>query len=114
MLADAIVIVHLLFIGFALLGGLLALWRRWWLWLHLPALGWAALVVLMGWVCPLTPLENRYRAAGYTSSFIEHYLLPIIYPPGLSREQQWLLGLALLAINAAIYTWVIWRWRRSR
>ena len=115
-LADLVLVVHFGFIVFALLGALLAL--RWpsVLWAHAPAAVWAVAIELGGWICPLTPLENRLRsaggAAGYPGGFIEHYLLPVIYPPGLTREVQIVLGLALFAINVLVY-WMVWcRWRK--
>jgi hypothetical protein len=115
-LADAVLLLHLLFIVFAVGGGLLALRWRWMPWLHLPALAWGATVEFTGWICPLTPLENALRlaggAAGYTESFIERYLLPLIYPGELTRELQFVLGGALLLINAVVYA-IVWH-RRSR
>jgi hypothetical protein len=117
-LADAVLLVHLLFIVFAVAGGLLALRWRWMPWLHLPALAWGATVEFTGWICPLTPLENALRraggAAGYTESFVEHYLLPLIYPAALTRELQLVLGGALLLINAVVYALVWQRRRRHR
>ncbi len=117
-LADLVLVVHFGFIVFALLGALLAL--RWpgVLWVHVPAAVWAVAIELGGWICPLTPLENRLRSAGgadgYPGGFIDHYLLPVIYPSGLTREVQIVLGLALLAINALLYRAVWRRWRRRR
>ena len=106
-LADATVVLHLGFVLFVVLGGLIvARWRRV-AWVHLPAAAWAAWVEFADWVCPLTPLENWLREQGgrtpYSSSFIEHYLLPILYPESLSRELQWVLGGAGLVINAVVY-----------
>ena len=108
LLADATVVLHLAFVLFVLLGGLIvARWPRV-AWAHLPAAAWGAWVEFAGWVCPLTPLENwlRQQADGiaYTSSFIEHYLLPILYPASLSRELQWALGGIVLLVNAVVYT----------
>ena len=106
-LADATVVLHLGFVLFVVLGGLIV--SRWRLvaWVHLPAAGWGAWVEFAGWVCPLTPLENWLRKQGggtvYASSFIEHYLLPILYPESLSRELQWILGGMVLLINAFVY-----------
>jgi hypothetical protein len=106
-LADVIVIAHLAFIAFVLFGGLLALRWRWIPWLHLPAATWGFVVALKGWICPLTPLENVLRraggSAGYESDFIDHYIVPIIYPVGLTRELQIFFGLLVLAINLIIY-----------
>jgi hypothetical protein len=114
LLADAVAVLHLLFVAFAVAGGLLALRWRWMPWLHLPALAWGATVEFTGWICPLTPLENRLRAAGgeagYSGGFVDHYLLPLLYPAALDREMQLALGLGLLAINAVAYFLV---WRRS-
>lgn len=113
-LADAVLLLHLWFIVFAVGGGLLALRWRWMPWLHLPALAWGATVEFTGWICPLTPLENTLRqaggAAGYAESFIERYLLPLIYPGELTRELQFVLGGALLLINAVVYAMV---WHRG-
>jgi len=106
-LADATVAIHLAFVLFVVLGGLLV--ARWPLaaWVHLPAAAWGAGVECAGWVCPLTPLENWLRQQGgglaYTSSFVERYLAPILYPTSLSREMQWILGGLVLLINAVVY-----------
>lgn len=110
-LADLVVILHLLFVAFAVGGGLLVLrWRRL-AWAHIPAAVWAALIEFAGWVCPLTPLENWLRrlggAGGYAGGFVEHYILPILYPSGLTRHVQIVLGLLVLAINAAVYGWLV-------
>lgn len=116
-LADAVLVFHLLFIAFAVFGAL-AVWR--WprlAWLHLPALAWAAYVVLAGEICPLTPLENHFRhaggEAGYAQSFIEQYLLPLVYPSAvqgeLGRGTQAMLGAALLVFNLALYALVLRR-----
>lgn len=116
LLADTAAFVHLLFVAFALAGGLLALRWRWLPWLHLPALAWGATVEVTGWICPLTPLENWLRAAGgaagYGGGFVDHYLLPLLYPVGLEHGTQVVLALALLAINAVAYS-LVWR-RRAR
>ncbi len=90
--ADLVVLIHLAFILFASFGGLLVLKYRRGALLHLPALIWAVLISLLGWVCPLTPLENWLRerggVVGYDTSFIEHYILPVIYPGELTRRMQ--------------------------
>lgn len=114
--ADLVLLAHLAFIVFAVAGGLLALrWPRA-PWLHLPAAAWAAAVSAAGVVCPLTPLENRLRLmagqAGYDGGFVEHYLLPLVYPAGLTRELQWLLAAFVVLLNGAVYAW-LWR-RRAR
>lgn len=112
-LADALVLVHAAFIVFAVFGGLLALQNFAWMWLHLPAVAWAALVVIMGWACPLTAWEQRLRSAagleGYEGDFIEHYLLAAIYPEGLTRGVQIWLGVGVLALNIVVYAFVIRR-----
>ena len=116
-LADFVVLTHLAFIVFALLGGLLALRWHWMPWVHLPAVVWGAAVALFGWFCPLTPLENSLRrasgATGYSGGFIENYIVPIIYPAELTRELQVLLGAIMLSVNLAIY-WVVRRRLRAR
>ena len=111
MAADAILALHLAFILFAVLGGLLV-WRWQKLaWLHIPACCWAAAIELWGWTCPLTPLENWLRQRGgvgiYHTGFIEHYLLPLIYPAALTREIQVILGLLVIAVNLGIYGWFL-------
>jgi hypothetical protein len=115
--ADAVLVGHLGFIAFVMLGALLALRWRWVLWLHAPALAWAVFVEATGRVCPLTPLENalRIRAgdAGYAGGFVEHYLLAIVYPEALTREMQWLLAAVVLIVNALLYGWVWHRIGRS-
>ena len=117
-LADLVVLTHLAFILFAVFGGILVLlWKRC-AWVHLPAVLWAALIEFMGWVCPLTPLENWLRQRGgggapYTAGFVEHYLLPILYPASLSRELQWGLAGLVLVVNAGVYLFVLRRRMRS-
>jgi len=117
--ADALVIVHLAFVLFVVLGGLLVF--RWpcWAWVHVPAFAWGAVIEFNNWICPLTPLEQRFRAAagegGYSGGFVEHYLLPLLYPAGLTREVQLGLGLSVLGVNALVYgTWWWLRWREKR
>jgi hypothetical protein len=118
LLADTVLLLHLAFIAFAVLGGLLVLrWRRA-AWLHLPALAWGAFIEFSGGICPLTPLENALRAAAgravYSQGFVERYLVPLIYPGELTRELQFVLGGALVGINLAIYGLVLYRRRRQR
>ena len=114
-LADATVLLHGAFILFVTLGALLALrWPRI-AWLHLPCLAWGILIELMRWVCPLTPLEVRLReaagTAGYSGGFIEHYLLPVIYPSDLTPWAQWVFALFLGVVNLILYGLVLWRRR---
>lgn len=106
-LANIVLLIHGLFIAFVVLGGLLVLWKPWFARLHLPALTWGATVVGMGWICPLTPLENNLRQIagqqGLDGGFIEHYLLSVIYPEGLTREIQVLLAALLIINNLTVY-----------
>ena len=115
--ADAVLLLHLGFILFVLLGGLLALRWRWAPMLHLPAAAWGVYVELSGGLCPLTPRENRLRSAageaGYTGGFIEHYLLALIYPAGLTHEIQYVLAAIVVGVNGLAYAWV-WCRRRRR
>jgi hypothetical protein len=116
--ADCIVVLHVGFVCFVVAGGLLVIKQRWVAALHLPAAVWGALVEFQGWYCPLTPLEQRLRQAagqaGYRGGFVEHYLMPVLYPAGLEREVQMLLGTAVVAINLAVYAWILARpWVRG-
>lgn len=115
--ADAVLLLHLAFIVFAALGALLVLWRARWAWLHLPALAWAVWIVATHGICPLTPLENALRRAagesGYAGGFIDHYLMPLIYPPGLTPQHQNWLAITLAAVNLLLYGFALLR-RRSR
>jgi hypothetical protein len=116
-LSDLIVVAHLGFVLFAVLGGLLVLKWKSLAWIHVPALLWAALIELAGWVCPLTPLENWLREKGgglvYRTGFIEHYILPLLYPVILTRNLQIFLGLLVLWINLGIYGWIFWHARQK-
>lgn len=115
--ADAVVVAHGAFILFAVLGGLLALRRRWLALLHLPAVAWALFIEATGRVCPLTPLEVSLRVAagdaGYDGGFVEHYLIPIIYPAGLTRDVQFILAAFVLAVNLAVYALILRRSLRT-
>jgi len=112
-LADAVLVMHLAFILFVVAGGLLVLRWRGVAWLHLPAVAWGALIEFMGWICPLTPLEVWARSqageAGYTGGFIEHYLLPVVYPAALTRDLQIALGCLVLVVNVFVYAWIVGR-----
>lgn len=111
--ADAVLLLHLAFIVYVCLGGLLAARWRWLPIVHLPAAAWGVWIELSGRVCPLTPLENRLRVLagqeGYGGDFVAHYLLGVIYPDWLAREVQFALAALVLVVNAAIYAWL---WRR--
>ena len=112
-LADLLVALHFAFVLFVIFGGLLALRWRWVAYLHLPAAAWGALIEFTGWICPLTPLEQSLRRqagmAGYEGGFIEHYILPVLYPAGLTRHIQLVLGAIVLALNLSIYLCVFLR-----
>ncbi|MDH3209041.1 MAG: DUF2784 domain-containing protein [Burkholderiaceae bacterium] len=116
--ADAVLMAHLAFILFAVLGATMTARRHWIVFIHLPAALWGVFVELTGRTCPLTYLENHLRIragqSGYTDSFIEHYLLAIIYPTGLTREIQFTLAGVVFVINVAIYGWLLYRRRTSR
>jgi len=115
-LADLVLVFHLAFVLFVVLGGLLVLrWPRV-AWLHVPAAVWGVLIEYTGWICPLTPLENSFRArggeAGYSGGFIEHYIQPLLYPAGLTRSTQVVLGSLALVLNLTAYAIVVSRMRR--
>ncbi|HYX24236.1 MAG TPA: DUF2784 domain-containing protein [Thermoanaerobaculia bacterium] len=117
LLADLLVVLHLGFVLFVCLGGLLVLrWRRV-AWVHLPAAVWGAIVEFTQTICPLTPLENRLRhlggEAGYSGGFIAHYLTHVLYPAGLNPAVQIALGVFVVVLNLAVYTTVLLRRRRT-
>ena len=107
LLAAAVLLAHLAFILFDILGGVLVAWRRWFVFIHIPAAIWGVIIEVSGWICPLTYIENHLRReagqSGYPESFIEHYLLPVIYPAGLTGETQVMLAIAVVGINMAVY-----------
>lgn len=117
LLADLVVVVHFGFVLFVMLGGLLVI--RWpkLAWLHVPAALWGALIMFGGWICPLTPLENHFARlggeAGYEGGFVERYLVAVLYPEGLTRATQVVLGLLVLVVNFAAYARLWWRWKRG-
>jgi hypothetical protein len=115
--ADLVLVVHLLFILAVVFGALTWLWLRWAPWVHLPMAAWGAYVELFGRLCPLTTLENHLLQAtgegGYQGSFVAHYLLAVLYPAGLTRNTQLLLGAGVVAANVVFYAWV-WHRRRQR
>ena len=109
-MADLVVLIHFCFILFVIFGGFLVIkWRRL-IWLHLPAAVWGALIEFFGWVCPLTTLENQLcqgtDRGTYSTGFIEHYIIPLIYPTGLTRDIQLLLGVVVVVLNLFVYTQV--------
>jgi hypothetical protein len=118
LLADLVLLLHALFVLFAIFGALAMLAWRWAPVLHLPALAWGVVVEFTGRICPLTPLENSLRRAageaGYEGGFLEHALVSTLYPAALTPRVQALLGVGLAAINLLLYAWVIWRIRRRR
>jgi len=116
LLADFVVVIHFAFVLFAVLGALLAIrWRRI-IYLHLPAAVWAAWIEFSGRICPLTPLENWLRLkggeAGYSGDFIGHYLLSILYPSGLTRKVQFVLGGVVVGLNMIIYGYILFARKR--
>lgn len=117
-LADALVVIHLLFVAFVMAGGfLLVRWPRL-AWLHLPAAAWGAFIEFSGGICPLTPLENVLRMRGggstYGGDFVEQYLLPILYPGNLTLPLQQVLGGVVVAVNLVAYALAYRAWRRRR
>jgi hypothetical protein len=116
-LADALVVFHFAFVGFVIFGGLLVVrWPRMAL-LHLPAAAWGVFIEWSGLICPLTPLENHLRELGgraaYSGGFVDHYIMPVLYPDGLTRNIQFVLGAGILLLNITLYTITIRRYRRT-
>ena len=115
---DSVVLIHFAFILFVALGGLLVL--RWpkVTWLHIPAAVWGALIEFFGWACPLTSfevmLQKKIGRTGYSGGFVDAYVMPIVYPPGLTRSTQIALGVGVVALNCALYGWVILRQLRKK
>ncbi len=111
LLANVIIVFHLLFIAFVVAGGLLVIRWPWVAWVHLPAAIWGAVIELTGWICPLTPLENYLRRLGgrsvYIEGFVEQYIVPVIYPSNLTATTQYVLGGLVIVINLVIYVFVI-------
>jgi hypothetical protein len=114
-LADLVLVLHGFFVLFVLLGGFFVLWKSSVAWYHIPAVFWAASIEFFGWICPLTPLENMLRerggVAGYDTGFVEHYIVPILYPGSLTRQMQVGFGLIVLIVNIGIY---FTAWNRMR
>lgn len=116
--ADLIVLIHFSFILFVIFGGFLALKWRMFIWLHVPAAVWGALIEFTGWICPLTTLENKLRRnngdGAYSTGFIEHYIIPVIYPEGLTRNIQIAMGIALVLLNLFIYIRFFKKWVQKK
>ena len=116
-LADLIVMLHLCFVVFVMLGGVLVLWKPLLAWCHVPAVLWGAGIEFLGWVCPLTHLENILRAEGsgpaYATGFVENYIMPVLYPANLTRKMHIGLGLIVLGVNVTFY-WSLWHKSRKR
>jgi hypothetical protein len=117
LLASAVILLHFGFVLFVVAGGLLLYRWPWLAWIHLPAVIWAALLEFNGWICPLTPLEQHLRAAagqaGYSGGFVDHYLLPLLYPVGLDGDMQLILGSLVVIINVLVYGVLGWH-RKGR
>ena len=116
-LADIVVLIHLGFVFFAVVGGIFIIWWRWVIWLHLPALLWAVWIECIGGICPLTPLENWLRLkggqGGYEGNFIATYMLPVLYPAALTRNMQFILAILVIVINIAVYGAIFHKRRRK-
>ena len=116
--ADLILILHLLFIFFVIFGGFLLLHRTGWVWLHMPTALWGVWIEWSGKTCPLTPMENHFRQLAYGQSyhegFIEHYIVPLIYPEQLTVQWQWLFGALVLIINLFIYLYAFKKQRERQ
>lgn len=118
LLADFVFLIHLVFVLFVILGGIAVWYQPKLAWLHLPAVIWGALIEFAGWICPLTPWVQSLRQLagqeGFSGGFVEHYLLPLLYPQGLTRDIQILLGLLVLLVNGIAYAIILRRFLRQR
>ncbi len=116
-LANILLVLHFLFIFFVVIGSLFVFYKRWLIWIHIPAVLYGVLIEFSGWICPLTPLENHFRIlagqSGYLHSFVQQYLLKIIYPGGLTRHDQVIIGSVLLIVNLFIYLLIFRRFRKN-
>lgn len=117
-LADMVLFFHFVFVVFAIFGGLIVLYKRWVVWLHIPVVLWSSVVNLVSWTCPLTPLENLFRSAagqaGYEGGFIVHYLEPLVYPSGMPRKFELIAGVSILVWNGLVYGFLTYRKLRLR
>jgi hypothetical protein len=118
LIADVLVLIHFAFILFVTGGGFLVRHWRWVAWIHVPCALWGVLIEFAGWICPLTPLENDLRItagySGYRGGFIENYIIPIVYPSGLTHEVQLVFGLGVIIVNIWAYNFIWWHPLRSR
>lgn len=109
--ADLVLFAHFLFAAFAVFGGLLSLRDTAWAWVHVPVVLWSAIVNLMGWTCPLTPMEKALRVragqSGYAGGFIQHYIGRAVYPRGMPRQLALVAGISVLAWNTLVYAMVL-------
>jgi hypothetical protein len=117
-LADLTMATHMAFVLFVALGGFMVVRWAWVAWLHVPSFLWGAWISIVGWVCPLTPLENRFRRlageSGYEEAFLERYLFGLLYPAGLTRAHFVAIGIGVLLLNGAIYARILLARRRRR
>jgi hypothetical protein len=118
LLADLVVAIHFAFVCFVVLGGLLVVRWRWIAVAHLPAVTWVVFAMSTNRICPLTPLENDLRLqagqAAYAGGFVDHYIVPVLYPEGLTDEAQWLIAVGIFCLSVTCYSLAVLRWRRSR
>jgi len=114
LLANLLVLLHLAFVLFVVFGAILVRYRRWVMWVHLPAALWGAVISAIGGVCPLTPWENHFRQlagqSGYQGGFIEHYIIPVLYPSALTLDLQRAEAVFVVIVNAGLYLWV---WKKG-
>lgn len=118
LLVEGVLAVHFAFVLFAVFGGIGVFYRRAVAWIHVPAVMWATLIECAGWICPLTPLENLLRAkgglSGYETGFIEHYVMPLLYPAALTRNLQIMLGTVVIGINLLVYGLFVLRFLKKK
>ena len=109
--ADLVLLLHFLFAAFAVFGGVLVAYNFAWSWVHIPTVFWSSVVNLMGWTCPLTPLENalRIRAgqSGYSGGFIRHYVGRAVFPRGMPRRLALVAGISIVLGNALVYAGIL-------
>jgi hypothetical protein len=117
-LANLVVVIHLAFVAFTVIGAGLVFWWHRILWLHIPAFLWSVWIEFTGGICPLTPLENWFRIkagqGGYKGDFVATYLLPVLYPAGLTRNMQFILAMMVIVINVAIYGSIFYKHNRKK